>query len=43
LEDKMGKTENNNVEDAVERNDEEWQKRMLLLILTMIIAFLSLD
>jgi hypothetical protein len=31
------------IEEAVARNDEEWQKRLLLLIITMIISFLSLD
>lgn len=36
----MEKTE---IERALERNDEEWLKRMLLLVLIMIIALLGLD
>jgi hypothetical protein len=40
----MSQKENiNSIEAAVAKNDEEWQKRLLLLIVTMIIAFLSLD
>ena len=31
------------VEKAVAKNDEEWQKRMLLLVMIMIIALLGLD
>ena len=36
----MEKTE---IEKALEKNDEEWLKRMLLLVLIMIIALLGLD
>jgi hypothetical protein len=40
----MTKKENiADVEEAIAKNDEEWQKRLLLLIITMIISFLSLD
>jgi hypothetical protein len=34
---------NDEIEAALLKNDEEWQKRFLLLVLTMIIAFLSVD
>jgi len=34
---------NTEIERALEKNDEIWMKRMLLLVLTMIIAFLGLD
>jgi hypothetical protein len=33
----------NEIEEALEKNDEEWAKRMLLLVMVMIIAFLGLD
>ena len=36
-------TENTEIEKALQKNDEEWLKRMLLLVLTMIIALLSID
>lgn len=35
--------ENTEIEKALQKNDEEWLKRMLLLVLTMIIALLSID
>ena len=35
--------ENTEIERALQKNDEEWLKRMLLLVLTMIIALLSID
>ncbi len=31
------------LEKALAQNDEEWMKRMLLLVLTMIIAILGID
>jgi hypothetical protein len=40
----MGKTDiKDEIEAALLKNDEEWQKRLLLLVLTVIVAFLSLD
>ena len=35
--------ENTEIEKALEKNNEEWLKRMLLLVLTMIIALLGID
>lgn len=37
------KSEDMKIQEAVEKNDEEWQKRMLLLVIVMIVAILSLD
>ena len=34
---------NTEIEKALEKNNEEWLKRMLLLVLTMIIALLGID
>ena len=34
---------NTEIEKALEKNNEEWMKRMLLLVITMIIAFLGID
>lgn len=34
---------NTEVEKAIAKNDEEWMKRMLLLVMTMIIALLGID
>lgn len=34
---------NTEIEKAIARNDEEWIKRMLLLVMTMIIALLGID
>ncbi len=31
------------IEKAIVKNDEEWQKRMLLLVMVMIIALLGLN
>ncbi len=31
------------IEKAITKNDEEWQKRMLLLVMVMIIALLGLN
>jgi hypothetical protein len=31
------------IEEAIAKNDEEWQKKLLLLVMTMIIALLSID
>jgi hypothetical protein len=40
----MSKTDfKDKLKTALLKNDEEWQKRLLLLVLTMIIAFLNLD
>jgi hypothetical protein len=36
----MSKTE---IEKAVAQNDEEWQKRLLLLVMIMIVALLGID
>ncbi len=35
--------DNTEIEKALEKNNEEWLKRMLLLVLTMIIALLGID
>ena len=35
--------ENTEIQKALEKNNEEWLKRMLLLVLTMIIALLGID
>ena len=37
------KSEDMKIQEAVEKNDEEWQKRMLLLVIVMIVAILRLD
>ena len=37
------KAKNSEVDEAVEKNDEEWQKRMLLLVMIMLIAVLGLN
>lgn len=37
------KEKENDIEAALAKNDEEWQKRLLLLILIMMVAILSLD
>lgn len=34
---------NADVENAIEQNNEEWQKRMLLLVLVMVIALIAMD
>jgi hypothetical protein len=40
----MNQTENNSeIEAAIAKNDEEWQKRLLLMAITMIIALLGLS
>lgn len=36
-------TTNNEIEEAVARNDEEWEKRLLLMVMIMLIAILGLD
>jgi hypothetical protein len=36
----MSKTE---IEKALAQNDEEWQKKLLLMVMIMIIALLGLD
>ena len=40
---KDNKMKESELEKALARNDEEWMKRMLLLIMTMIIALLGID
>lgn len=39
----MKRTDNSEIEEALSKNDEEWQKRMLLLVMTMIILLIGLD
>ena len=39
----MKRTDNSDIEEALTQNDEEWQKRMLLLVMTMIIVLIALD
>lgn len=42
----MGKLSANNnveVEEALAKNDEEWEKRLLLMVMIMLIAMLGLD
>jgi hypothetical protein len=36
-------SESQEIKDALAKNDEEWQKRMLLFVMTMIIAFIGLS
>lgn len=38
----MSNNKSEELEEALRKNDEEWQKRMLLLAMTMIIALLAL-
>lgn len=38
----MSEHKSEEVEEALQKNDEEWQKRMLLLAMTMIIALLAI-
>lgn len=39
----MSKQETVNIEEALAKNDEEWVKRLLLMVMIMIIALLGLD
>lgn len=34
---------NADVEEALAKNNEEWAKRLLLLVMTMMVALLSMD
>lgn len=38
----MSDRKSEELEAALQKNDEEWQKRMLLLAMTMVIALLTL-
>lgn len=40
---KVSTKEDVELEDAIARNDEEWEKRLLLLVMIMLIAMLGLD
>ena len=39
----MSKQESLSVEEALAKNDEEWIKRLLLMVMIMIIALLGVD
>jgi hypothetical protein len=39
----MSNENSQEVEEAVAKNNEEWQKKLLLLVMTMIVALLGLD
>lgn len=36
-------SESQEIKEALAKNDEEWQKRMLLFVMTIIIAFIGLN
>lgn len=40
---KLSTNSNTELEEALAKNDEEWEKRLLLMVMIMLIAMLGLD